>query len=56
MQRNKVIKKAFSNNEIDGTTMIQYAKKLKCEKKIIAIMEVMYSNMQVKNYEEIKKQ
>ena len=40
-QRNKVIKKAFSNNEINGTTMIQYAKKQKCEKKIRAIMEVM---------------
>lgn len=40
-QRNKVIKRAFANNEIDGTTLIQYAKKLKCEKKIRAIMEVM---------------
>lgn len=40
-QRNKVIKKAFSNNEINGTTMIHYAKKLRCEKKIRAIMEVM---------------
>lgn len=40
-QRNKVIKKAFSNNEIDGTTIMQYAKKLKCEKKIKTIMEVM---------------
>ena len=40
-QRNKVIKKAFSNNEIDGAMVIQYAKKLKCEKKIRAIMEVM---------------
>ena len=40
-QRNKIIKKAFLNNEIDGTTIIQYAKKLKCEKKIRAIMEVM---------------
>ena len=40
-QRNKVIKKAFSNNEIDGSTIIQYSKKLKCEKKIRAIMEVM---------------
>lgn len=40
-QRNKVIKKAFSNNEIDGTTIMQYAKELKCEKKIKAIMGVM---------------
>ena len=40
-QRNKVIKKAFSNNEIDGAMVIQYAKKLKCEKKIRAIMELM---------------
>ena len=40
-QRNKVIKKAFSNNEIDGTNIMKYAKKLKCEKKIKAIMEVM---------------
>ncbi len=40
-QRNKVIKKAFSNNEIDGATLIHYSKKLKCEKKIRAIMEVM---------------
>ena len=35
------LKKAFSNNEINGTTIMQYAKKLKCEKKIKAIMEVM---------------
>ena len=40
-QRNKVIKNAFANNEIDGTTIIEYAKKLKCEKKIRAIMEVL---------------
>lgn len=40
-QRNKVIKNAFANNEIDGTTIIEYAKKLKCEKKIRVIMEVM---------------
>ena len=40
-QRNKVIKNAFANNEINGITIIQYAKKLKCEKKITAIMEVM---------------
>ena len=40
-QRNKVIKKAFLNNEIDGATAIKYAKKLKCEKKIRAIMEVL---------------
>ena len=40
-QRNKVIRKAFSDNEIDGAMKMQYAKKLKCEKKIKAIMEVM---------------
>ena len=40
-QRNKVIKKAFLNNEIDGATAIKYAKKLKCEKKIRSIMEVL---------------
>ena len=40
-QRNKVIRKAFSDNKIDGTTIIQYAKKLKCENKIKSIMEVM---------------
>ena len=38
---NKIIKNAFANNEIDGAKLVQYAKKLKCEKKIIAIMEVM---------------
>ena len=31
----------FLNNEIDGATAIKYAKKLKCEKKIRAIMEVL---------------
>ncbi|MBQ2937423.1 MAG: hypothetical protein IJE05_00830 [Clostridia bacterium] len=40
-QRNKIIKNAFANNDIDGTTIIQYAKKLKCERKIRTIMEVM---------------
>lgn len=40
-QRNKIIKSAFENNEIDGTKLIQYAKKLKCEKKVRTIMEVM---------------
>lgn len=40
-QRNKVIRKAFSDNEIDGAMTMQYAKELKCEKKIKAIMEVM---------------
>lgn len=40
-QRNKVIKNAFAEGEIDGTTIIEYAKKLKCTKKIRAIMEVM---------------
>ena len=40
-QRNKVIKNAFANGEIDGTTIIEYSKKLKCERKIRIIMEVM---------------
>jgi len=40
-QRNKVIKRVFANNEIDGTTIINYSKKLKCEKKIRAIIDVM---------------
>lgn len=40
-QRNKVIRNAFIHNEIDGSTIIKYAKKLKCERKIKAIMEVM---------------
>ena len=40
-QRNKVIKNAFAEGSIDGTTIIEYAKKLKCTKKIRAIMEVM---------------
>lgn len=40
-QRNKIIKNAFANNEIDGAKLVQYAKQLKCEKKIRAIMEVM---------------
>ena len=40
-QRNKIIKNAFANNEINGTMLMQYAKKLKCEKKIKVIMEVM---------------
>lgn len=40
-QRNKVIKNAFASNAINGTTIIQYARKLKCEKKIRAIMEIM---------------
>jgi predicted transcriptional regulator of viral defense system len=40
-QRNKIIRDSFINGNINGTTIIQYAKKLKCEKKIKAIMEVM---------------
>lgn len=40
-QRNKIIKNAFVNNEINGSTLMQYAKKLKCEKKVRAIIEVM---------------
>lgn len=40
-QRNKIIKNAFNIGNIDGLKLIQYAKELKCEKKIKAIMEVM---------------
>ena len=40
-QRNKIIRESFINGNINVTTIIQYAKKLKCEKKIRAIMEVM---------------
>lgn len=40
-QRNKVIRNAFAEGNINGSTIIQYAKKLKCEKKIRTIMEVM---------------
>ena len=40
-QRNKIIRVLFINRYIDGTTIIQYAKKLKCEKKIRTIMEVL---------------
>ena len=40
-QRNKIIRASFINRYIDGTTIIQYAKKLKCEKKIRTIMEVL---------------
>lgn len=40
-QRNKVIRNAFMNNEINGKTIMEYAKKLKCEKKMKIIMEVM---------------
>jgi len=40
-QRNKIIRDSFINGNIKGTVIIQYAKKLKCEKKIRAIMEVM---------------
>lgn len=40
-QRNKIIKNVFENNEIDGAMLVNYAKRLKCEKKVRAIMEVM---------------
>ena len=39
-QRNKVIRRSFANNEIESTVIIEYSKKLKCEKKIRAIMEL----------------
>ena len=39
-QKNKVIRNAFSNKEIDKSMIIEYAKRLKCEKKIRMIMEV----------------
>ena len=34
------IRNAFSNKEIDKSMIIEYAKRLKCEKKIRMIMEV----------------
>lgn len=40
-QRNKVIKNVFIDGNTNGTILLQYAKKLKCERKIRAIMEVM---------------
>ena len=40
-QLNKIIRNSFQNSKIDGNKIIEYAIKLKCEKKIRAIMEVM---------------
>ncbi len=40
-QLNKIIRNSFQNNKIDGNKIIEYAIKLKCEKKIRAILEVM---------------
>ena len=40
-QANKIIRNSFRDNKIDGNKIIEYAIKLKCEKKIRAIMEVM---------------
>ena len=39
-QKNKVIRKAFANNEIESTVIIEYSKKLKCEKKIKTMIEI----------------
>ena len=40
-QINKVLKSAFSHGHINVKILIQYSKKLKCEKKIRSIIEVM---------------
>ena len=40
-QVNKLIRNSFMHNKIDGTKIMEYAKKLKCEGKIRAIMEVL---------------
>lgn len=40
-QTNKIIRNCFQDNKINGTKIIEYSKKLKCERKIRAIMEVM---------------
>lgn len=40
-QLNKIIRNCFQNNKIDGTKIMEYSKKLKCERKIKAIMEVL---------------
>ena len=40
-QTNKIIRTCFADNKINGTMLIEFAKKLKCERKIKAIMEVL---------------
>lgn len=40
-QINKIIRNCFANNKINGNMLIEFAKKLKCERKIKAIMEVL---------------
>lgn len=40
-QINKIIRKSFLSHKINGDRILKYAKNLKCEKKIKAIMEVM---------------
>lgn len=40
-QINKIIRNCFNQNKINGTRLIDYSKKLKCERKIKAIMEIM---------------
>lgn len=41
-QINKVIRNAFAHGLVDGKILIQYSKRLKCEKKIRSIIEVMF--------------
>lgn len=40
-QINKVIRKAFAHGLVDGKILVQYSKKLKCERKIRSIIEFM---------------
>lgn len=40
-QTNKIIRNCFQNNKINGSIIMDYAKKLKCKEKIKSIMEVM---------------
>ncbi len=40
-QINKVIRNAFLKNQINGSLLMDYAKKLRCEKKVRAITEVL---------------
>ncbi len=40
-QTNKILRNCFQNNKINGSIIMDYARKLKCERKIKAIMEVM---------------
>lgn len=40
-QINKIIRNSFLHNKIDGTKLIDYSKKLKCEAKIRKIVEIM---------------